>query len=182
MKHVIIAGCTRSGKTKLSLFLHKKGYVHYKLDTIKRAMCSCIPIKINKWDDYSPIMSSMINTIISENGTDSVINKEFYCLETCHVYPNDIYNQKIDNTLIVFLGYPNINKKEKIKNVRKYDKKNMWTTNMSDIELDKLIDICIQYSKEIERQCLLLGIPFFDTSYDYNKAVKDALTYIENNT
>ena len=34
--HIIIAGCARSGKTTLSLMLNKYGYVHYKMDSIKK--------------------------------------------------------------------------------------------------------------------------------------------------
>ena len=38
MKHVIIAGASRSGKTTLSLKLRERGFTHYKMDTIKRGL------------------------------------------------------------------------------------------------------------------------------------------------
>ena len=38
MKHIIIAGASRSGKTTLALKFKKEGFVHYKMDTIKRGL------------------------------------------------------------------------------------------------------------------------------------------------
>ena len=38
MKHIIIAGASRSGKTTLALKLAKHGFVHYKMDSIKRGI------------------------------------------------------------------------------------------------------------------------------------------------
>ena len=38
MKHIIIAGASRSGKTTLALKLAKHGFIHYKMDSIKRGI------------------------------------------------------------------------------------------------------------------------------------------------
>ena len=35
MKHIIIAGASRSGKTTLALKLAKHGFIHYKMDSKK---------------------------------------------------------------------------------------------------------------------------------------------------
>ena len=67
MKNVIIAGCSRCGKTTLSKYLKDKyGLTHYKMDSIKRG------IDKNFWDGYkddwekvSPHIAHLIKQIIN---------------------------------------------------------------------------------------------------------------------
>ena len=179
MKHIIIAGCARTGKTTLALYFHNKGFVHYKMDSIKRAMFKTLSLNIKDWHVISPMISSIISTIIEENTSDKVFTNEYYCIDTCHLYPIDILNMNLENTIIVFLGYTNINKEEKLKFIRENDNDNIWTSKLEDSQLLHDIDLCIQYSTEVKKQCLELNIPFFDTSYDFNKTIDSARTYIE---
>ncbi len=179
MKHIIIAGCSRTGKTTLSLYFHKLGFVHYKMDTIKRAMFQVLSLKIDDWHVISPMIASMISTIILENSSDKVYNNEYYCIDTCHLYPIDIINANIDNAIVIFLGYPNINSEEKTKLIREYDDNNIWTTKLDNSQLLHDIDLCIEYSAEVKKQCEELNVPFFDTSYDFNKTIDEARRYIE---
>ena len=180
MKHIIIAGSPRAGKTTLALYFHKNGFVHYKMDSIKRAMFKALSLNIYDWHIISPMIASMISTIVLENSSDKVFNNEYYCIDTCHLYPIDIINANLDNAIVVFLGYPNINSEEKTKLIRKYDDSNIWTTKMDNSQLIHDIDLCIQYSEEVKKQCEELNVPFFDTSYDFNKTLDDARRYIEN--
>ena len=48
-KVVIVAGCTRTGKTTLSRRLREKGFNHYKMDTIKRGIENNFINKKYKW-------------------------------------------------------------------------------------------------------------------------------------
>ena len=90
MKHIIIAGSPRTGKTTLALYFHKVGFVHYKMDSIKRAMFKALSLNIYDWHIISPMIASMISTIVLENSSDKVFNNEYYCIDTCHLYPIDI--------------------------------------------------------------------------------------------
>lgn len=54
MKHVIIAGASRAGKTSLSIELSKCGYTHYKMDSIVRAMCHIFNLDRHDWVGLSP--------------------------------------------------------------------------------------------------------------------------------
>ena len=179
MKHIIIAGCARTGKTTLALYFHNQGFVHYKMDSIKRAMFKTLSLNIKDWHVISPMMASMISTIIEENMSDRVFNNEYYCIDTCHLYPIDIYNKNLKNTIIVFLGYPDIVINEKLRFIRENDSNNIWTSKLEDSQLLRDIDLCIQYSAEVKKQCVELNIPFFDTSYDFNKTIDSTRTYIE---
>ena len=179
MKHIIIAGCARTGKTTLALYFHNRGFVHYKMDSIKRAMFNTLSLNIKDWHVVSPMISSIISTIIEENTSDKVFTNEYYCIDTCHLYPIDILNMNLENTIIVFLGYTNINKEEKLKFIRKYDSDNIWTSKYDDSQLLHDIDLCIQYSEEVKKQCEELNIPFFDTSDNFSEVLDEVCMYIE---
>lgn len=180
LKHIIIAGCSRTGKTTLSEMFAKTGFTHYKMDSIKRGIydnfCSS---EYNNWKDISPKMAHLISTIINEGNFDKTYNQEFYCIDTCHLYPVDIVNENLKNTIIIFLGYPNIDKYQKLTEIRKYDANNIWTSNKSDNELIANIELGIAYSLEAKKQCELLGIPFFDTSVNYSKTLEKAYNYVK---
>ena len=86
MKHVILAGASRCGKTTISLKLKNLGLVHYKMDSIKRG------IDKNFWDGYkddwvsvSPHMAKLINVMLSDYQTDIVKDKEYYLIDTCEM-------------------------------------------------------------------------------------------------
>lgn len=180
MKHIIIAGAARSGKTMLALKLGQEGFVHYKMDSIKRG------IDNNFWNNYkddwkkvSPHMAHLIKTIIDENQSDIVKNQEYYCIDTCHIYPRDIAKYNLKNTVIVFMGYCDIDIKDKIKNIRKYDI-GTWSTKKTDEDLINYTKQDIEYSIEAKKECEEFGIKFFDTSNNFEKVLYDIYTYIKN--
>ena len=108
MKHIIIAGASRSGKTTLALKFKKEGFVHYKMDTIKRGLDNNFyDGRISLWSDASPKFANLIERIIDEAKTDIILDEEWYVIDTCHLYPKDIAKIDLTNTLVVFLGYPN---------------------------------------------------------------------------
>jgi len=179
MKHIIIAGCARTGKTTLALYFYNRGFVHYKMDSIKRAMFKTLSLDIKDWHVISPMIASMISIIIKENNSDKVFNNEYYCIDTCHLYPVDIFNMNLKDTIIVFFGYTNISKEQKLKFIREYDSENIWTSKLDDSQLLHDIDLCIQYSLEVKKQCEELNVPFFDTSYNFSEALDEACMYIE---
>lgn len=180
MKHIIIAGAGRSGKTTISIDLRNKGYTHYKMDSIKRGLDNNFyPNKITNWHIASPKISHLIKTIIEETNTDIIKNIEYYVIDTCHLYPKDIIKENINNTIIIFLGYPHITPEEKLAKIRTYDKENQWTNNISNDQLLKDIKQNIEYSKEIEKECQRLNIPFFDTGTNYQKTIEKIIKYLE---
>lgn len=172
MKHVVIAGCSRTGKTTLSNYFSNIGFIHYRMDSIKRAIYESFHLKNETWEQVSPKMAHLIATIIRKSSSH-----EFYCIDTCHLYPIDILNECIENTIIIFMGYPNINEEQKLKLIRKYDT-NAWTSYIEDEEMLNNIKLGIQYSIEAKKQCDVLGIPFFDTSEDFEGTLKNAWNYI----
>ena len=177
-KHIILAGGSRCGKTTLAMKLSKLGFVHYKMDTIKRG------IDRNFWDHYqddwrvvSPHMAHLINTMIQDNKSDIVRGKEYYCIDTCHLYPSDLVKYDLGNTVIVFFGYINIDIEKKIRDIRKYDKK-LWSSKLSDDDLREYLKTGIEYSKEVKEECEKYNIKFFDTGRNFKRVKKEAEKYI----
>lgn len=181
MKHIIIAGASRSGKTTLSLLLRKKGFVHYKMDSIKRGLdYNFYEGKIKLWSDASPKMAHLISTIINECQTDIIKNFEWYVIDTCHLYPRDIIKQNLSKTIIIFLGYPNLTVEEKMYQIRTYDPMEQWTHMVSDEQLKINIKRDIDFSKEVEQECKEYGIPFFDTGTNYQKTMASIYKFLKN--
>ena len=71
-RHVIIAGTPRAGKTTICLELLKYGFVHYKMDSIKRGICEAFGYDQHDWDFLNEKIAKIINTIINENKTDTI--------------------------------------------------------------------------------------------------------------
>ena len=178
MKHIIIAGASRCGKTTLSIKLSKEGFIHYKMDSIKRG------IDRNFWDGYkndwrqvSPHMAHLIATIIKENQSDIVNGNEYYVIDTCHLYPSDIAKYNLENTIIIFLGHAKTDVMDKFNNIRKYDK-GVWTNLISDEDLIESTAMGVVYSREVQKECEELGIRYFDTSENFEETLNEAYEYI----
>ena len=179
--HVIIAGTARSGKTTLALMMNKYGFTHYKMDSIKRGLCESFKLKYDNWEDVSPIMCNIINRIIQDNKTDTNYNLEKYLFDTPFIYPKDLEKIDTTDTIVIFLGYAHIDVKTEIKLIRKHDKDFYWTKKISDEQLKKWTIENIEYSKKIEEECKILNIKYFDTSFDREKVLQQAVEYILEN-
>lgn len=178
-KHVIVTGIPRAGKTTLSMELSKYGYIHYRMDAIKRSICEIFSLDGHNWNDMSRIMSRMIKTMIEENKTDIVDLNEYYVIDTCHLLPKDIKLIPKD-TIVVYLGYADISLEDKLKEIEKYDKDNYWTKTIDKESLRRMIKANIEYSKVIKEECLKYKIKYFDTSYNRDIVIKEIIDYIIN--
>ena len=178
IKHVIVAGAARSGKTTLSLMLNEYGYTHYKMDSIKRGICESFNIKYDDWESVSPIICKIINRVIVDNKTDTNYLKENYLFDTPFIYPKDIGLIDTSDTKVLFIGYKDIDPNEEIKLIRENDNENFWTSKITDEELMKWTKDNIEFSKYLEEECKKYNIKYFDTSKDRNNVLKEALEYI----
>lgn len=177
-KHIILAGASRCGKTTISMKLSKLGFVHYKMDTIKRGIdMNFWNHKKDEWEVVSPHMAHLIKIMIEENQLDIVRDKEFYCIDTCHLYPNDIANCHLKDTIIIFFGYSDIDIDKKIKDIRKYDN-HTWSEKLSDEELRYYIEEGVKYSRKAKKMCEEYNIKYFETSKNFKKVLKEAYNYI----
>ncbi len=179
-KHIIIAGTPRAGKTTLCLELLKYGFIHYKVDSIKRGICKAFGYDQHDWKFLNEKITEIINTIIHENGTDTVYGYEYYAMDTVHMLPEDT-KLITEDALIIYLGYTDIKPEEKVAEMRKYDKRYYWSSYLSDEDLLKMIEADIDLSKMIKKDCKKYKIKYFDTSHKRDEVLKEALDYIIEN-
>ncbi len=176
-KHIIIAGASRSGKTTLATKLKELGYIHYTMDSIKRGIYNDNFAKGrgSNWEEVSPKMAKILERLILDNMNDINYNVEFYAIDIGPLFPKDVIElNKMDNVIIMFLGYPQIDVSWKVEQMIKYDRIiNSWSRDFSQEELEIMINFNIEFSKRIQQQCLENNIMFFDTGYNQNEVLKE---------
>ena len=189
MKHVIIAGAPRAGKTTLSrmirlvihsYYTHSAVYNHYKLDSIKRAVFDFFKPKKNDWHTASKLVATIIQKVCDDNAQEST-EHECFIFDTPHLYPEDL--AKFDRTkyLIVFLGYTDVSVNDKVDSILTHDVPSCWTHKLSRKKLKKLVEGNIDFSIEIKKQCKQYDFMYFDVSHDMTFALDSAEQYIIEN-
>lgn len=176
--HVIIAGAARSGKTTISVMMNKYGFVHYKMDSIKRGLGETFDINYDDWGEVSPIMCRIINRMIKDQETDTNNDKEKYLIDIPYIYPKDISMIDTKDTLVIFMGYPNLTYEEAFNAIRKYDKPSFWTSKASDEVLMKWCKENVDFSKYLESECKKYNIKFFDISHNREEVFNSIKEYI----
>ncbi len=92
-------------------------------------------------------------------------SNEKYIIDSAHLYPEDIIQYiDLDKWDVYCLGYPNITKEEKFKQIRAYDSNKDWTHKKTDSELLDILEKLINISKELEIESKKYDIKFIDTS------------------
>ncbi len=181
MKHIIIAGAPRSGKTTLSRSVHmyykNPIYTHYKMDSIKRATFDILGLKNKDWHFASTFVAEMIKRICSDNEQESS-DPEFFIFDTPHLYPDDLAKFPKSKFLIIFLGYTDISAKEKAIQILEHDSPNCWTKKVSNERLMELVNGNIAFSEEIKAQCSNHDMLYFDTSKNIHTILHSAFNSI----
>lgn len=104
---------------------------------------------------------------------------ESFVLEGWHVYPDEISKLFCnENVKIICLGYTKISCEESAILIRKNEKENSYTKKISDEKLKELVSNHIEYSKILKKQCEKKNIKFYDTSFERNTVLEEAIAYI----
>lgn len=181
MKNIFIAGVARSGKSTLSeKICNDFKYNHFPLDYITSSLKKNFPeCNINSnvvINDSSSKLALLLSTVFNIIDT----KEEKFIIDSAHIMPKDIIRYiNRENWNIYYVGYPNITKEEKFAIIRMYDTSKDWTNKRTDEDLLNTIDKLINISKEIEKQCLELNIPFIDSSNNLLEDIKKAYDKIK---
>ena len=182
-KHIIIAGASRSGKTTLATRLKDLGYIHYTMDSIKRGIYNgnFMEGKGSNWKEVSPKMTKLIERLIQDNKEDINYNVEFYAIDVGTIYPKDAVTlNKMDNVILMFLGYPDVDVSWKVHQMQKYDKVlNSWSKNLPEDQITGMVNFSVGFSKEVRKQCLKNNIMFFDTGYNQKEVLDEIYKKIQ---
>lgn len=174
MKNLLIAGVAKSGKSTIcEKICEEVKYNHIPFDYITASIKRNYPEWGVKSDviinDTSKILCTLFKTITDIiNDTD-----EKFIIDCAHIYPRDIVNKlDLNKWKIIFVGYPNIDIDEKVKNIRKYDI-NGWTTKKSDDELKAIINKLKEISNIIKQECDKYNFTFIDTSNNFEYVINN---------
>ncbi len=181
MKHVIIAGAPRSGKTTLSRMLRSyyptPVFTHYKMDSIKRVVFDTFCPENKDWHYASEVVAKMIKKICDDNAQESS-NPEYIIFDSPHLYPKDLVDFDRSKFLIVFLGYTDISVEKKAAQILEHDAPSCWTRKLKIPKLKSLIEGNIAFSQEIKKQCAKYGFYYFDTSHNMYQSLIEILNFI----
>lgn len=183
---IIIAGVSRSGKSTVAKRLVSlTNFNLIPFDSIITTLENLYPeIGIRHFDDnatFSPKLAEFTAVFISHLQYEELDG----IIDIYQLFPADYVTHIVDSgAQIIYLGYPDLSAEEKLKYIRKYQRKIDWTTDMKDEEMLAIISKFIHESKIMQEQCRDHNIPFFDTAENFNgnidKAVKYLVEIIEN--
>ena len=132
-----------------------------------------ISVLQNKW-------SETFNTVITQFANEANGFNEYFIFEGWGIDLEKLL-QKIDKDkfIIIGMGYPKISPEEKLQNLLKHEISADWTSGLTIKEKEEIVKLLIEEDKYIKAQIDKFNIPFFDTSFDRDKVLKEAMEYLE---
>ena len=76
------------------------------------------------------------------------------------------------------MGYTKISCEEAFKLIRENEKENSYTRRLTDEKVKKLISDHIEYSKVLKKQCEENNIKFYDTSFERDDVLEEAMRFV----
>jgi len=179
----LVSGTSRSGKTLIAKkILADKQIPYLSLDWLMMGFNDGMPeygIHHLLWpneiaEKMGPFLLGMIDSMLVD-GMDYVIEGEAMLPQLVA----DLVEKHPDKIKAVFVGYTEINVKDKVALVKKHgDGENDWLTNESDEYIRDHIGNMIAYSKTIKNGCEKHGLAYFDTSEDFWRAIEAATDFL----
>jgi hypothetical protein len=179
----IISGTSRSGKTLIAKkMMHLCQIPYLSLDWLVMGFTNGIPeygihdklwpneIAEKFWDFLKAMLESMI-----WSETEYIIEGEAVLPELI----TELLKKHPNKIKICFVGYSNVNVKEKVKDVYNFSQgKNDWLTNQTEDYVKDHISNMIEYSRGIKKACKQHDLKYFDTSKDFIQILDNAIDYL----
>jgi hypothetical protein len=183
----IVGGAARSGKTLLARRMLSEDRVPwFSLDVLRNGLTIGAPeLKLNfdhddleEGDRIWPIVAEMTQAISYDNLP--------YLLEGSCLRPSkvaDLMDRWRDRAIkAVFLGYPELTAEEKLSQIAANPSGgNDWFSPLTEAEKRSHVDRMINDSRVVREECELAGIPFFDTSHNFEETQVQALKVLRGN-
>ena len=121
-----------------------------------------------------PFLLGMIDCMLVD-GRDYVIEGE----AMLPILAADLVKKNPDDIKVVFVGYADIDAKDKVALVKEYGNgENDWLTKNSDKYIGDHIENMIAYSKMIKNECEKHDLAYFDTSEDFLGTIEAAAEFL----
>lgn len=176
MKNIILIGPSRSGKTTLARMIKEKNNFYNLLhgDMLKKAFQAYSGEEAcNLKNDFK--YRKLIYDIFYNH---TKFNEGYYIIETVDIFPEDLVNYDLSETIVIALGCTKNTVDELLKIWENID--NKWLRNKSHDELKIKAQKVIKTSNFFENECEKYGIKFIDTSFNRESVLSDLLEEITN--
>lgn len=164
MKHIIIAGSARSGKTTLAAMLKEKypAYSVFHGDAMREWLITLLgkqrASELVHSDEYAESMLFLVNSILDNAACP-------YIIEWSRLYPSAVRKlNSFDQCAFVFLGHGGIAPKALMEQCRRFESKDDFTSQLSD---EILCQSCIRWAsadQKIFNECTELGYLYYNTA------------------
>lgn len=180
----LLGGVPRSGKSYVADYLLQKYQIPgITTDLLREAFSIGLPefgIRSYDWNQSDKERSHILWPYFK----GLILAREYYSerllIEGTNFLPKLLTEVKdIPYLRVCFLGYPNIDPKEKLDFIRKHEADgNDWTNELSDEKLMNLVKHYLELSKELEQECKKYNFKFFDISSSFDETVKAVGDYL----
>ncbi len=177
---VFIGGAARTGKGILARRLLVEMQLPYlSLDVLKMGLARGVP-------EYE-IDPDAGGIAVGERLWPLVREMSINLLEENYLIEGELLPKHVDafrrahptQVKACFLGYTEIAPAQKLRDIRRYaGYPNDWPADYSDAELLRVIEGMIAFSRYLRDECAVVGLPYFDTSIDFEHTLDQVVAYI----
>lgn len=185
-KYIIIAGVPRAGKSTVSQMIAKRyGYQHLSMDSIIAGIEKIFPE--TNIDSDAPIdpkinlenISAKITPFIKAMMDSGEYDECDYgvVIDVYQLLPKDYmaYLSEKDCNIYYFLS-SDTTPEERFNILKEHDTPDDYTYYHSDEENRKDCMDIVNISHMMKEQCILCGLPYYETSYERDKVLADFLS------
>jgi len=171
MKNIILIGSSRSGKTTLARMIKEKNNFYNVLhgDMIKKAFQSYSGETGNNLKNNLEYRKFIYDIFYNH----AKYNDGYYIIETVDIFPEDLINYDLSETIVIALGCPK-NTIDELLNIW-WNVDNKWLLNKSNDELKIKAEKVVKTSKFFQIECEKYGIKFVDTSFNRESVLNNLL-------
>lgn len=180
----LLAGSPRAGKTTLSKkFTLETGIPSFGLDYLKMGLARGAPSLGVNPNDGDLNIAKQIWPIVNGMALTYIENSEDYLLEGTYLLPEyvaelqQIYENQIRSC---FMGYAEMDIKEKARHIRDYGIKNHEMDWSSDDEKEALekAKFLQEFSIHIKTGCNKYSLTYFESAMDHQKTISDVIQFL----
>lgn len=189
MKHLIIAGVPRAGKSTLARRLAQEyGYQYISMDAIIAAFEKCFPeTGVNTYQGLSsmdtlrlisgkmaPFLRVMLESGQYDRGENGAV------VDMYQLLPEDYEkNFRGANTEIIYLLSSDVTPEEQFALQKRYDTARDYTFFKTDEELKEGAEYIVEQSLLMKEQCLRLRLKFYETGKERQQTFEQILRELE---
>lgn len=193
MKHLIVAGVPRAGKSTLSRRIAREfGWQHISMDSIIAGFEQCFPetgvdtgIAVNAGKPSMEIfriisgkMAPFLRAMTSEEEYDRENGP--MVIDMYQLLPEDYVNYLDPKTCgILYLVTGDVSPEERFVIQKKFDTPKDYTYSLTDEERMEGCQYLVEQSRLIREQCEQYGLPCFETAHARERVFEDIFSRLE---